>query len=142
MHLWCITVSDRNVLWYVQGISLWTGLYELALTDRNMQVKSCLKMVLEVWDWGFLKCTYLVFKKVTSFLAPKWPILSLFCRIIHQRSKFLLISYTLSVGGCWGQPMLLFWKPRMYIKNLSSQHSKTTFKQDFTYIFLSVRANS
>ena len=79
---------------------------------------------------------------VGSSLAPKWPILSLFCGIIHQKSKFSLISYTLSVGGCWGQPMLLFWKPRMYIKNLLSQHSKTTFKQDFTYISQSVRANS
>ena len=26
----------------------------------------------------------------------------------------------------------LFWKPRMYIKNLLSQDSKTTFRQDFT----------
>ena len=26
----------------------------------------------------------------------------------------------------------------MYIKNLSSQHSKTTFKQDFTWIFQSL----
>ena len=75
-------------------------------------------------------------------LAPKWLILAPFGWMNHQKSKFLLISYTLSVRGCWGQPMLLFWKPRMHIKNLSSQHSKTTFKQDFTSIFLSVRANS
>ena len=39
---------------YIQGISHWTGLYELALTDRNMQVKSCLKVVLESWDCKFL----------------------------------------------------------------------------------------
>ena len=38
----------------LQGISHWTGLYELALTDRNMQVKSCLKVVLECWDNKFL----------------------------------------------------------------------------------------
>jgi hypothetical protein len=37
----------------VQGISHWTGRYELALTDRNMQVKSCLNIVLEFWDWNF-----------------------------------------------------------------------------------------
>ena len=42
--IWCI----------LQGISHWTGHYELALTDRNMQVKSCLKVVLESWDYKFL----------------------------------------------------------------------------------------
>ena len=43
-------------------------------------------------------------------LVPKWPILVLFCRMDHQKSNFSLISDTLSVGGSWGQQMLLFWK--------------------------------
>ena len=47
---------------------------------------------------------------VGSFLATKWPILIRFCWIVHQKSKFSLISDTSSVGGCWGQPILLFWK--------------------------------
>ena len=47
---------------------------------------------------------------VGSFLAPKWPIMVPFCGMDHQKSNFSLISDTLSVGGCWGQPMLLFWK--------------------------------
>ena len=47
---------------------------------------------------------------VWTFLAPKWPILVLFCEMDHQKSNFSLIFGTLSVGGCWGQPMLLFWK--------------------------------
>ena len=47
---------------------------------------------------------------VGSFLAPKWPILVPFCGIDHQKSNFSQISDTFSVGGCWGQPMLLFWK--------------------------------
>ena len=38
----------------VQGISHWTGHYELGLKDRNMQVKSCLKVVWEFWDYKFL----------------------------------------------------------------------------------------
>ena len=79
---------------------------------------------------------------VGSSLAPKWPILAPFRGMNHQKSKFSLISYTLSVGGCRGQPMLLFWKPSMFIKNFQSQDSQTTFKQDLTCIFLSVRANS
>ena len=47
---------------------------------------------------------------VGSFLATKWPILIRFCWILHQKSKFSLISDTSSVGGCWGQPILFFWK--------------------------------
>ena len=47
---------------------------------------------------------------VGSFLAPKWPILVPFSGIDLQKSNFLLISDILAVGGCWGQPMLLFWK--------------------------------
>ena len=60
-----------------------------------------------------------VFKKVASaglnslwqkFLSPKWPMMVPFCGVDHQKSNFSLISDTFSVGGCWGQPMLLFWK--------------------------------
>ena len=35
---------------------------------------------------------------------------SLFKEWIIKNPVFLLISDTLSVGGCWGQPILLFWK--------------------------------
>ena len=45
-----------------------------------------------------------------SSLAPKWSKPVPFCGMDHQKSIFLLISDTLSVGGCWGQPMLFFWK--------------------------------
>ena len=41
----------------LQGVSFWNGLYELALTDKNMQVKLGLKMVLECWDREFLGTT-------------------------------------------------------------------------------------
>ena len=47
---------------------------------------------------------------VWSSLVPKLPILVIFCRMDHQKSFFLLIYGTSSIGGCWGQPMLLFWK--------------------------------
>ena len=45
-----------------------------------------------------------------SSLAPKWPIPVPFCGMDHQKSNFSLTSDTLSVGGCWGQPMEFFWK--------------------------------
>ena len=44
------------------------------------------------------------------WLAPKWPILFPFCGLEHQKSKFSLISEPFLSRGCWGQPMLLFWK--------------------------------
>ena len=59
-----------------------------------------------------------------------------------SKIQFFTDISSISVGGCWGQPMLLFWEQRKYIKNLLSQDCKTTFKQDFTYIFKSARANS
>ena len=45
-----------------------------------------------------------------SSLAPKWSNPVPFCGMDHQKSIFLLISDTLSVGGCWGQPMSILWK--------------------------------
>ena len=47
---------------------------------------------------------------IASPLAPKWPILIPFCGLDHQKSKFLLVSCNFDVRGCWGQPILLFWK--------------------------------
>ena len=47
---------------------------------------------------------------VRSYLPPKWSKIVPFCGMDHQKSNFSLISDTLSAGGCWGQPMLLFWK--------------------------------
>ena len=46
---------------------------------------------------------------VWSLLAPKWPIVVNFCGMDHQKSNFSLVSDTLSIGGCWGQPTLFFW---------------------------------
>ena len=48
--------------------------------------------------------------------------------------------YTFSVGGCWGQFRLLFWKLVLIIKISTSQDFKTTFNYNLTCIFLSLRA--
>ena len=45
---------------------------------------------------------------VGSSLQPKWPIPVPFWGIEHQKSNCSVLSDTLSVGGCGGQPMLLF----------------------------------
>ena len=47
---------------------------------------------------------------VRSSLVLKWPISVPFCGMDHQKSNFSLIFDTLPVGGCWGQPMSIFWK--------------------------------
>ena len=179
---------------YLQGISLWNVSFKLTLTDRNMQVRLCLKASVYSWDYviwvsftsyqkshiswpqpqhqfswfcsfffqnaklkyfgppiiefknqddsevlnsnftglrnhcslidlsglcnliGLNSLYSLIFSKnflipmVWSSMASKWPVLVIFCGMVHQKSKLSLIYGTISVGGCWGQPMLLFWK--------------------------------
>ena len=190
-----LSILNHN---YLQGISNWNGTYELALTDKNIQVKIGLNMDLECWDREFLDTTTIFQKHLISWpqqpptekalnfnmifhdsspkkvfskhqnkdefnnlddsevlrsdfsgprtsaasltssasvtllastaskalfhqknflilivgtsLAQKWPILAPICEMDYLKSNFLLISDTLSVGGCWGQPMLVFLK--------------------------------
>ena len=47
--------------------------------------------------------------------------------------------WTFSVGGCWGQPKLIFWKLVLTIKMSTGQDFKTTFKHNLTCIFLSLK---
>ena len=64
----------------IQGISHWTVLYELALTDKNVQVKSCLKVVLESWDDKFLTESRMSMKNLDFwwFIQPKGASISHF----------------------------------------------------------------
>ena len=57
---------------------------------------------------------------IWSSLAPKLTILVPFYGIGHQKSNFSLIFGTFSVGGCWGQPMLIFknWLMKLKCPNL------------------------
>ena len=58
-----------------------------------------------------------------------------------SKIQFFTKIGNISVGGWWGQSMLLFWKLNVMPKNIQSQHSKTIFKPNLTYISLLVRAN-
>ena len=51
-----------------------------------------------------------IFTQFDHWIIPSTQMTNtiLFCGMDHQKSKFSLISDTLSVGGCWGQLMLLF----------------------------------
>ena len=48
----------------------------------------------------------------------QWLIQFPFCWMNYQKSKFLLISYILTVRGCWGHPMLLFLKKKECISKI------------------------
>ena len=62
------------------------------------------------WPYSLISSKYLLILMVGSLPAPKWPIPISFCGMDYQKPNFSLVSDTLSVGGCWGQPMLFFWK--------------------------------
>ena len=70
---------------------------------------------------------------VKSSLAPKWSKHIPFCGMNHQKYNFLLISGTLSFGGCWGQPELPFWK--LIDETQMSTPSKATEHQNATKLW-------
>ena len=52
-------------------------------------------------------------KKITDiddWIIPSTTMTNTYCGIDIRKSHFTVISGTLSVGGCWGQPMLFFLK--------------------------------
>ena len=51
----------------------------------------------------------------------------IFCGMDHQKPNFSLKCRTLSDGGCWGKPMLLFWKLVDETQMSKSQEYKDTF---------------
>ena len=61
-----ITCFKKQVL--IQGVSHWNVSYKLTLTDRNMQVRFCLKVSVYSWDWG-------IWVSSTSFQKSNifWP---------------------------------------------------------------------
>ena len=80
---------------------------------------------------------------VWSSLAPKWPIPVPFCGMDHEKSNFLLISEsdTLSIRGCWGQPISFFWK--LFDETQISEPPATRHhKSKIILVLLSLRANS
>ena len=53
--------------------------------------------------------------------------------------KIMLNFINFSVGGCWGQPILLFWKLVGETQMSEPQDVKTTFKLNTICLFLSIR---
>ena len=67
---------------YIQGISFRNELYELALRDKDMQVRLGLKMVLECCDREFLGTTTICQKSDIS-----WPQQPLTVRVSYNSEK-------------------------------------------------------
>ena len=62
--------------------------------------------------------------RFSSTLAPKWPFLVFQCGMNHQKSTILLVSGTLSVGGCGGHVCYFQPNPRV-ISQISTSHKRT-----------------
>ena len=78
-------LSYTSFLWsQLQGILFWTGLHELALTDKYIQVRFGLRMILECWDRKFLGTTT-IFQK-SSIGWPQQP-------LTEKELKFNLIFH-------------------------------------------------
>ena len=103
-----------------------SGLNSLnGLNDLDSLISSKTLLILMVW----------------SSLAPKWPLPVSFCGIDRQKSNFSLISDTLSVGGCWGQPMSFFWKLVDETQIFAPPEATKHHKSKKILVFLSLRAN-
>ena len=61
--------------------------------------------------------------------------------LLNGSSKILFFTDTLSVGGCWGQPMLLFWKfvDETQMDNPRDHAARDIVSSEFS-IFLPLRA--
>ena len=103
-----------------------SGLNSLnGLNDLDSLISSKTLLILMVW----------------SSLAPKWPLPVPFCGIDRQKSNFSLISDTLSVGGCWGQPMSFFWKLVDETQISAPPEATRHHKSKKILVLLSLRAN-
>ena len=103
-----------------------SGLNSLnGLNDLDSLISSKTLLILMVW----------------SSLAPKWPLPIPFCGIDCQKSNFSLISDTLSVGGCWGQPMSFFWKLVDETQISAPPEATRHHKSKSILVLLSLRAN-
>ena len=103
-------IFDRELaLLVLQGISLWNVSFKLTLTDRNMQVRFCLKV--SVYSWG-----YGIWVSSTSFQKSNigWPQQPPTETVpyISESLDYLMNHSTRNdqYWSFWCQPVLLFWK--------------------------------
>ena len=109
----------------LQGASWQSGYFKLALMGRNIQVRFGLKVVLESWDWIDLGIA-------TNYV---W--------FIEAQNQEKIFTNQIKSSKNQMKLRLTYISQKLVVmpKNIQSQDSKTTFKQNLACIFLSVRAN-
>ena len=114
-------LKSVKLSWIIK--TLVTMSYKLSIYFQNIKIK------MNSETWLTLQSSVVIFQ-VLEPLQPPWPL-----------STYHKISDALSVGGCWGELMLLFWKLVDETQISKPQEYANTFKQTLTCIFLSVRVN-
>ena len=99
------------------------GVNEAAVISKAWKITIESSLFLNSTIWGLKYFSLVFWKKIKID------------RIMKTDVKF-------SVGGFWGQPMLLFWKLVDETQMPWPQEYTDTFKQNLACIFLSVRVNS
>ena len=118
-------LSDFPGIWNLSGLNDLYSLNNLTgLNDLDSLISSKKLLILTIGSSLALK------------LSKPGP----FCEIDNQKLNFLLISDTLSVRGCWGHSMLIFWK--LIDGTQISTSSKATIHHNLrkSLIFLPLRA--
>ena len=102
-----------SVLFLLQVVPHWNVLYKLALTDKNMQVRFCLKVALEFWDCIFLGnaasfCGPIGGISQKLVVTPKIYIISEFQNHLEQNLACVLLSVwaNLKVTFQFGTPCI------------------------------------
>ena len=97
-------------------------------------------------DHGAESLSFLFLYRVShikmDFMNWIWRIKICKQEFVWRRFWNMLNFSTFSVGGCWGQPMLLLWKLVDETKISKPQDFRNTFKQILACIFLSFRVYS
>ena len=137
--LWSSPPSIMTLVNYKkpQGVSEWTDISKLSLTERNMQVRFCLKVVLKSWDWKIFGIS--IYKRERPLMTSHvfWPFLTYLPTLSYFITPYFgdylpwtslptLISDVINVRS-----QMLTERPLRISELLSNK----------IYIFLSVRPN-
>ena len=138
-----LTRIDFSAAPFLQGISYWNVFYDLTLTDKNMQARICLKVVLKSWDLDiWVSSTSFQKNNISWPQQPPTEKVLKFNMIFHDSTNFFSKHQNKAefknLNDCWGQPILLFFKLVDETKISKPQDFRTTFKQILACIFVSV----
>ena len=137
-YFWCHRWSnhqDQNVFWGNRNVEAVEASEVAVAAEVNeaVEVSKARKITTKVFR-GILDLEFINLgtKMILFWRFDFW--------FLTESWKPILNSSSFSLRGCWGQPMLLFWKLVDETQISKPQEYTDTFKQNLTCIFLSVRA--